>query len=386
MPKKITQEEFIEKLKEKYGDAYDYSRVEYAGNRKKVCLVCKKHGEFWKRPDDLLTEGYHGCQRCSYDERALKAAMTTEEFIEKARNVHGDKYDYSKTEYKNWQEKVIIICPKHGEFRQKPNAHLNGNGCPECFKERQSINTRNRNIITQEEFIEKARKIHGDKYDYSKVVYVDSHTKVVIICPKHGEFKQSPNNHLRGHGCPKCSSEKIAEQNTFTTQEFIERARKVHGDRYDYSKVIYLKAKKKVCIICPEHGEFLQTPDSHLRGNGCPKCNKSHLERLVFDYLTKSKVEFEEQKEFDWLVKSKKMPLDFYLPIYNTAIECQGEQHYKKYRFEKDDTELRKRQDNDALKRKLCEEHNVKITYVKYDDDVEKVLTEILSRGQERDD
>lgn len=386
MPKKITQEEFIEKLKEKYGDDYDYSRVEYAGNRKKVCLVCKKHGEFWKRPDALLAEGYHGCQKCSYEERATNAAMTTEEFIEKARKVHGNKYDYSKAKYKNGHEKVIIICPKHGEFKQTPNSHLMGQGCPKCFFERQGAITRERNLFTQDQFIEKARRIHGDKYDYSKVEYKGAAYKVCIICPKHGEFFQLANNHIQGCECPKCSDEKTAQKNTFTTQEFIERARKVHGDKYDYSKVIYLKAKKKVCIICPEHGEFLQTPDSHLRGAGCPKCNKSHLERLVFDYLTKTKVEFEEQKEFDWLVKIKKMPLDFYLPTYNMAIECQGEQHFKKYRFEKDNTELQKRQNNDALKQKLCEEHNVKITYVKYDDDVEKVLTEILSRGKGRDD
>lgn len=384
MPKKTTQEEFIEKLKEKYGNDYDYSHVKYVGNKKKVCLVCKKHGEFWKRPDNLLSEGYHGCQKCSYEKRATNAAMTTEEFIEKARKVHGDKYDYSKAKYKNGHEKVVIVCPKHGEFKQKPNSHLTGQGCPKCFYERQGIIARDRNLFTRDKFIEKARKTHGDKYDYSKVAYFDSLTKVVIVCPKHGEFKQSPSNHLAGHGCPKCSSEKTAEQNTFTTQEFIERVRKVHGDKYDYSKVIYLKAKKKVCIICPEHGEFLQTPDSHLRGAGCPKCNKSHLERFVSDYLEKEKIEFEEQKEFDWLIKSKKMPLDFYLPGYNMAIECQGEQHFKKYRFEKDNTELQKRQNNDALKKKLCEEHNVKIEYVKYDDDVEKLLTEILSRGEKK--
>ena len=249
MPKKITQEEFIEKLKEKYGDDYDYSRVEYAGNRKKVCLVCKKHGEFWKRPDDLLSEGYHGCQKCSYEKRTTNAAMTTEEFIEKARKVHGDKYDYSKVKYKNGHEKVVIICPKHGEFKQTPNSHLMGQGCSKCFFERQGAITRERNLFTQDQFIEKARKIHGDKYDYSKVEYKGAAYKVCIVCPKHGEFFQLANNHVRGCECPKCSDEKTAQKNTFTTQEFIERARKVHGNRYDYSKLDYKGNKEKVCWL-----------------------------------------------------------------------------------------------------------------------------------------
>lgn len=374
MPKKITQEEFIEKLKEKYSDTYDYSKVNYLGNRIKVCLICRKHGEFWKRPDDLLAEGFHGCQKCSHEERAEKSAMLTGEFIEKARKKHGDKYDYSKVEYVNSVKKVCIICPEHGEFWQTPNSHLNGRGCPECFKKRQSIITSERNALSQEDFIEKAQAVHGDKYDYSLVDYKDSRTKIRIVCPKHGEFKQEANNHLQGHGCPKCAAEKISEQNTRTTQDFIRLANELHNNRYDYSKVEYLKAKKKVCIICPEHGEFWQTPDSHLRGAGCPKCNKSHLQRSVADFLSKIGIEFEEEKTFDWLVKVRKMPLDFYLPGYNIAIECQGEQHFKKYRFEKDDAELTKRQNNDAFKRNLCEEHHIKIIYVNYNDNIEMVL------------
>ena len=304
--------------------------------------------------------------------------MLTEEFIEKAKKKHGNKYDYSAVEYVNNAKRICIICPEHGEFWQTPNSHLSGRGCPECFKKRQSVITAERNALTQEDFLERAREAHGNKYDYSLVEYQDSHSKVRIICPKHGEFKQEANNHLQGHGCPKCAAEKISEQNTHTTQDFIRLANELHNNRYDYSKVEYLKAKKKVCIICPEHGEFWQTPDSHLRGAGCPKCNKSHLQRSVADFLTKIGIVFEEEKTFDWLVKVRKMPLDFYLPGRNVAIECQGEQHFKKYRFEKDDTELTKRQNNDTFKRNLCEEHNVKIIYVNYNDKIETVLGDLV--------
>ena len=185
---------------------------------------------------------------------------TKEEFIAKAKLVHGDKYDYSKVEYVGALTKVCIICPKHGEFCQEANSHLRGQGCPKCKSKKQTCTT--------DEFIAKAKKIHGDKYDYSKVNYVNNYTKVCIICHEHGEFWQTPGAHLRGQGCPKCKSKK----QTCTTDEFIAKAKKIHGDKYDYSKVEYVNRKTKVCIICPKHGEFWQTPSAHLRGQGCPKC------------------------------------------------------------------------------------------------------------------
>ena len=185
---------------------------------------------------------------------------TKEEFIAKAREVHGDKYDYSKVEYVGALTKVCIICPEHGEFWQEANSHLRGQGCPKCKYEKQTSST--------EEFIQKAHKVHGDKYDYSKVEYVGALTKVCIICPEHGEFWQIPSAHLRGQGCPKCK----AKKQTCTTDEFIAKAKKIHGDKYDYSKVNYVNRKTKVCIICPKHGEFWQTPNHHLSGCGCPKC------------------------------------------------------------------------------------------------------------------
>lgn len=122
--------------------------------------------------------------------------------------------------------------------------------------------------MTTEKFVARAKQKHGDKYDYSKVKYVNNRTKVCIICPEHGEFWQTPNIHLRGADCPKCVG-----KGTISTEEFIARSYEVHGDKYDYSKVEYKTANAKVCIICPEHGEFWQTPRSHLRGAGCPSCS-----------------------------------------------------------------------------------------------------------------
>lgn len=125
-----------------------------------------------------------------------------------------------------------------------------------------------------EEFIAKSREVHGDKYDYSKTVYVNQTTDVVITCPKHGDFLQRPNNHYMGAGCPSCSGNR-----RLTTEKFIERAKNVHGNKYDYSKVVYVNNKTKVSIICPEHGEFLQSPDKHLQGRGCPGCVRNRVEQ-----------------------------------------------------------------------------------------------------------
>ena len=278
---KLTTDDFIAKAREVHGDKYDYSKVEYVNSKTPVCIICPEHGEFWQKPNYHLSGS--GCDKCGGTYK-----YTTEEFIAKAREVHGDKYDYSKVKYVNASTKVCIICPEHGEFWQAPNSHLNGRGCPKCGHE-------NANMTT-EEFIKKARAIHGDKYDYSKVEYANANVKVCIICPEHGEFWQLPGIHLSGHGCPKCSG-----RGKLATEEFIQRAKEVHGDKYDYSKVEYKGNKNKVCIICPEHGEFWQTPNSHLQGQGCPKCvgkNKTTEEFIIearevhgdkYDY---SKVEY----------------------------------------------------------------------------------------------
>ncbi len=189
--------------------------------------------------------------------------LTTEEFIKKAREVHGDKYDYSKGEYVNAQTLVDIICPKHGEFMQRPSAHLRGAGCPKCGIQKNIEKA----TYSKGDFIRLAKKRHGDKYDYSKVNYIDYDTKVCIICPIHGEFWQAPSSHVQRSGFPACSG-----REKLTTESFIEKAKKVHGDKYDYSKVVYKNHMTKVCIICPKHGEFWQRPNGHLRGAGCLAC------------------------------------------------------------------------------------------------------------------
>lgn len=192
----------------------------------------------------------------------MSIKLTTKEFIRSAKEIHGDKYDYSKTEYKNIKEKVLIICKEHGGFSQTPDCHLCGNGCPKC-------SGRNK---TTEEFIFELIKIHGDKYDYSEVNYVNAKTKVILICKEHGRFKTTPNLLLSKRGCPKC-----AGNISLNTSSFVKKANQKHENKYDYSRTHYINNHTKVLVICPidNHGEFLILPSNHIKTNkpqGCPKC------------------------------------------------------------------------------------------------------------------
>jgi very-short-patch-repair endonuclease len=221
--------------------------------------------------------------------------------------------------------------------------------------------------LTTEMFIAKAKESHTTEYDYSKVVYEGKCSKVTIICPKHGEFVQEARVHLRGSDCPRCAKENANMVKTSTYQMFLEKARNVHGDKYNYIEESFSKMRDSVTIICPLHGEFSQRAQSHIDGRGCPKCRESKLEKEVKDFLIKESIDFEEQKTFDWLTNSKtgrKLHCDFYLPKMNIAIECQGSQHFSKGRtFAQDKTKYERTIQCDDEKNRLCRENGVKILY-----------------------
>ena len=292
--------------------------------------------------------------------------LTTNEFIEKARKVHGDKYDYSKVNYVNAKTKVCIICHIHGEFWQTPDLHLQGRGCSLCSGKTQ---------LSEDEFIRRANLVHNNKYDYSKVNYINYHTKICIMCPIHGEFWQEPANHLCGKGCRKCSRNSY----NYKTDEWILLAKQVHGNKYDYSKVSYRNSSTKVCIICTKHGEFLQEPNNHLMGQGCPKCKESKLEYNTRKILEDNKIEYEYQKKFEWLGNQR---LDFYLPKHKIAIECQGGQHYKPVDFGGKGEDWAKKlfektKKLDRIKLNKVKENNIRMLYIN-EDNKNNFLNKIL--------
>lgn len=263
---KKTTTNFIDDAIKIHGDKYDYSKVNYVNSHTKVTIVCKNHGNFEQLPYSHLNGS--GCANCGLIQKANSRKSNIDEFIEKSTEVHGDRYDYTKVVYSKANEKVIIICKKHGEFEQIPSDHYGGHGCAKCGGEQNADNYRK----TTAEFVEKANLIHGDKYDYSKSNYVNSKTKLTIICQKHGEFEQIPSDHLYGKGCRLCANEQNRNNCRSDTDEFIEKSIKIHGNTYDYTKVNYLKAQEKIIIICKKHGEFEQQACSHLFGKGCSKC------------------------------------------------------------------------------------------------------------------
>jgi very-short-patch-repair endonuclease len=293
-------------------------------------------------------------------EKILPKRLTTEQFIEKAERVHGNKYDYSFVEYKNNKTKVKIVCPIHGEFYQLPINHLNGLVCPKCNNKKQRH--------TRESFIEKAKDVHGDKYDYSFIKYKGIYPKVRIMCPEHGEFWQIPNNHLQGSICPKC-----ALNRTFTIEEFIEKAKNVHGNIYDYSNTKYVNIDTKVDIICATHGAFWQTPYQHVNlKQGCPICRESHGEKKIRTFLEENNIGYVPQKYFDDLKYINHLRYDFYLPDYNLLVEFDGQQHFEDSTlYSSEDIFLR-----DKLKNKYARENGYDLLRIPYwkVDEVEELL------------
>tara|TARA_B110000240_G_scaffold172449_1_gene197509 strand:- start:518 stop:2113 length:1596 start_codon:yes stop_codon:yes gene_type:complete len=269
---------FLSKARKQHGNKYDYSKVIYNGSKRKVIIICEDHGEF------IQLAGNHysgqGCPECADIDRGEKRRIGVDEFIKRSNKIHNDKYDYSRVKYVNNVTKVKILCDIHGEFLQDPAGHLGGSGCRKCGIARTKEILTGRNIleITTKSFIEKADKIHNKKYDYSNLNYVNSFTKLEIICPEHGMFKQDSYYHLKGRGCSKC----YADSKKIIVKEFLKRAIKKHGNIYDYSKINFIEMRKQITIICPKHGDFQQTPNGHLRG-GCEKCGYETLSQIKSD-------------------------------------------------------------------------------------------------------
>jgi len=256
MSKRVSTEDFIERAKAVHGNRYNYSLAEYRGIHNHTTIVCDEHGLFQQSPANHY-QG-KGCSDCGGSK-----PHTAESFIQAAQSVHGERYDYSQVEYSSNKAHITIICAEHGPFSQIAAVHIRGSGCLECSGNKKH---------STESFIVKARALHCDNYDYSQVDYKGAHTPVTIICPDHGLFMQSPTNHLSGNGCPECGRLAASDAKRSTTEEFIIKAKAIHGVRYDYALVDYVGSAIKVKIICSEHGPFEQTPSEHLVGSGCAKC------------------------------------------------------------------------------------------------------------------
>ena len=250
----------------------------------------------------------------------MNKKVTTEEWIEKAKKVHGDKYDYSKVEYVNNRVPVEIICKTHGYFKQIPYSHLAGRGCPECG----IINKVLHKTSNTEKWIEKAKKVHGDKYDYSVSKYTKATESIDIICKKHGLFTQRASDHLSGYGCPKCGYEKVSADLSSNKENFVKKANSIYNGEYTYDNFVYINNKTPGYVTCKIHGDFLVRPDNHLSGrNGCPHCTaeQSKWEKEINDFLKDNGIEITENVRN---ILDNGYELDAYVKKYDIAIEYDG--------------------------------------------------------------
>lgn len=373
---KIYKEKFIKK----YGDKYDYSYIVddmYYDAKDVIKIICKEHGPYEQKIKNHLTKC--GCPECGKEKISRSKKLSFNIVKERLTTICEGKFTYNINDYINTNTPFPLTCIKCGNtFKRDLNALQTNDSCPFC-----NGKPRNRRYTT-EEFIQLASTIHEYKYDYSKSVYKQHNEKLCVICHEkdrfgneHGEFYVTPHSHISitKTGCPKCSGKYQK-----TTNDFINEANEMHDFYYDYSKTSYKNAKTKVCIICPEHGEFWQTPNGHLTGNGCPVCKQSKCERQIKKILKDNAINFIPQYKPTWLCN---MSLDFFLPDKNIAIEVQGLQHYKPVKYWGGEITFQKVVERDKKKKTLCEENNVKLIYyseLKTDlpEDVIKNITDLL--------
>ena len=305
---RMTTQQYVQKAQDVWGDRWDYSSTVYTHSEEPVTIACLVHGEFTQVATQHLM-GKVGCKGCSY------IRVNQEEFLTKALAQWGDRWDYSNTQYSGYKNPITVRCREHGEFTQQAGAHLSGAvGCVECWP---------RPRKTQDEFIMEAKEVWGDRWDYSLVEYSDRTTKVKIVCVLHGEFSQTPVNHLRGvNGCVACSRASRLD----TNNEYVAKATQVWGNRWDYSGTLYSSSKELVRITCREHGTFTQRADGHINGYvGCPQCYTqpiSNMETDLGDFVESLGVAVERNKRN--LLPPFKQEIDVFVPDQRVAFEFNG--------------------------------------------------------------
>ena len=308
------KEWWIKQFNNHHFNIYDYSQVtqDFIKYRDIITVTCPKHNRTW----NVVASSHlkKGCRKCGYENNCLKH----NDFINKCKEKHGGKYDYSLVEYTKGSDIINIICPDHGVFQQKASYHKYY-GCMQC-----SIDA---SCVKPEEFLARCVEVHGKyKYNLDQINYTGMQNKIIVICNIHGEFNPRASDFVNGSNCKKCAD--IAQSST--KEEFIEKAKLIHGEKYDYSLVKYINNKTNVIIICKNHGKYKQLPFNHIcYKNGCPFCiNKSEykLYKILKDNYKDLKVLY--QFKVEWCRNKSYLPFDFLIKENNIIIELDGPQHF----------------------------------------------------------
>lgn len=271
----------LERARIKHGDKYLYDKFVYVNKRTRCTITCPVHGDFDQYPLQHVKEGY-GCPPCANEYKASSRTWTTAQFVTRAKEVHGDRYDYTDSTYDGGRNYITIKCTVHGDFKQNAHSHLCGHGCPQCGWLLGGLKGR----LTQQQFLTACKQQHGEKYDYSATVYIKSDEPVVIDCRIHGSFLQTPYHHIQGSGCRKCVDAATQERSKLTTQQYVTACLAKRGDKYDYSNVQYVGMKSDIVITCPKHGDFLQNAGNHYHNLAdCPRCSSGRFSKIAIEWL-----------------------------------------------------------------------------------------------------
>jgi hypothetical protein len=335
---KYTNDEFLDKIRPINNGRYDLSKVQYAGWTNKITVRCEKHGEFKINACDFVIG--KGCPKCSAERASASKRISNEDALSKAMSSkHGNDVTFERFRYNGRHEKSIFTCPTHGDFLMEYGAFCSGQGCPKCGIE----SRKNARKIPQTLVEGRIKEKHPD-YLMNRFVYSGMDKKSIFGCPVHGDFSMTPAHLLNGENCPECAKIERIKKETSNISDVISKFNELFDNRYDYSKFSYKNAHNKSTVICPVHGEFSIDAFHHLRGQGCPICSSSHLEREIMKLLKENDIEYEREYILIGVSRNK---YDFFIPKFNILIECQGEQHYVPINFSgiTDEDKIKERHD-----------------------------------------
>ena len=398
-----SKSEWLAIFKEKHGDAYDYSLVDWGkyfasrsgtdSGSSEIDIRCPKHDFVFRQSPTRHGTAGHGCILCAQEKSGANMRRGLDDVLAQCLEVHDGYYSYElvdRDKYEGTHSKILINCSKHGPFEQVAMSHLKGHGCNDCSIEKRADAQR----FSAEEVIEKCKKIYGEdrfSYDLNLISkqYQKNTSAITVHCNIHKEdFDIGACVLLQGNacGCNSCRAEKIKERCFIPLEEQIEKAQKIHNNKYDYSlahTVDYKNVNTKIPIICPIHGVFEQQMSHHIhRSSGCPICKSSKGEKIITRILSDKGIDFETQKKFPDCKNIQQLPFDFFLPKYNKLIEYDGEQHFKPMRFlgsVRGEKKLKQLQARDKIKTKWAKSSPYTLHRICYDQDIEEELNKILN-------
>lgn len=368
MSRKKTHEEYVAEL------AIKNPTVEVVGTyidaKTKITHHCLVHDVYWDALPGNVLRG-KGCKECMKEKNRNHFLKSQEEYVQQVAKVA--PYIIVLEEYCGNDVPISHLCTKHNvEWMARPSSIFNGSGCPKCGKEK----FHEKRCKKREEYVAELAIANPTAEVIGE--YIDNKTEILHHCLIHDTYwKIRPANALMGKGCPECHKERIGRSNAMSQKEYVKRLQFVNPDIIIIGKYINnLTPTLHKCLI--DGCEWYATPAHVLYGTGCPQCNETIGERIVRQWLESHNINYEFQKRFDDCRNVYSLPFDFYLPKYNVCIEYQGGQHYFPVEKFGGQEQFELQIKRDKIKSDYCKQNNIRLLCVKYDEDINEVLTNFL--------